>query len=143
MTPVPAFAKSALNDVRNSIFQRLADVLRRDGTDTYAQAMEGNNGGVDNKGSSMQSYMGIEVLTELLVMGRVGVYVDNPVVSGLGSLADIGDNIRPYLYTYTAEDILACQAGRSGELQSAPLAGSRSGLSHRIPIWHLDADWYV
>lgn len=107
MTPVPAFAKSALNDVRNSIFQRLADVLRRDGTDTYAQAMEGNNGGVDNKGSSMQSYMGIEVLTELLVMGRVGVYVDNPVVSGLGSLADIGDNIRPYLYTYTAEDILA------------------------------------
>jgi len=50
MTPVPAFAKSALNDVRNSIFQRLADVLRRDGTDTYAQAMEGNNGGVDNVG---------------------------------------------------------------------------------------------
>jgi len=106
MTPTPAFAKAAINDVRNSIFQRLTDVLRRDGSETYASAMEGNNGGVDNKGNSMQSFMGINVLTELLVMGRVGVYVDSPVLTGAGTLADVG-NHRPYLYPYVAEDILA------------------------------------
>ena len=106
MTPVPAFAKSAVNDIRNSIFQRLNDVIRRDGSKSYSQAMEGNNGGVDNKGSSMQSFMGIDILTELLIMGRVGIYVDSPVVTGTDSLADVGEH-RPYLYPYVAEDILS------------------------------------
>lgn len=104
-TPIPSYAKGAVNDIRNSIFQRLRDVVRRDGSPAYMKAAAGEGGGVDNKGSSMQSFFGIEVLTELLVMGRVGVYVDMPKLRGL-TLADVGD-ARPYMYKYRVEDILS------------------------------------
>lgn len=105
-TPIPSYAKSAVNDIRNAIFQRLRDVLRRDGSRTYMQATAGEIGGVDNKGSSMQSFLGIEVLTELLVMGRCGVYVDMPQLASPMTLADEG-KARPYCYKYCVEDILS------------------------------------
>jgi len=119
ITPSPAYAKAAINDIRNSIFQRLNDVTRRDGSKGYMEAMAGNAGGVDNKGSSMQSFMGITVLTELLVMGRVGVYTDSPELSG-NTLADTKGH-RPYLYPYVAEDMLAwnlVNPGQPGDFQS-------------------------
>ena len=105
ITPVATFAKGAVNDIRNSIFQRLCDVVRRDGSKDYMKAVAGEDGGVDNKGSSMQSFIGIEVLTELLVMGRTGIYIDSPVLEG-ATLADVGSS-RPYMYNYAVEDILA------------------------------------
>lgn len=105
-TPIPSYAKSAVNDIRNAIFQRLRDVQRRGGTPSYMRASAGEIGGVDNKGSSMQSFLGIDVLTELLVMGRVGVYVDMPRLSGMRTVADEGD-ARPYCYMYRVEDILS------------------------------------
>ena len=104
-TPIETPAAGAVNDIRNSIFQRLRDVTRRDGSEAYIKATAGENGGVDNKGSSMQSFIGIEVLTELLIMGRVGVYVDMPRLYG-ESMADVGD-ARPYMYKYDVEDILS------------------------------------
>lgn len=104
-TPIATFAKGAINDIRNSIFQRLRDVIRRDGSRTYMRASAGEDGGVDNKSSTMQSFFGIEVLTELLVMGRVGVYVDMPRIEG-EALSDVGD-ARPYVYKYAVEDILS------------------------------------
>lgn len=105
-TPIPSYARAAVNDVRNSIFQRLRDVTRRDGSEAYMQAASGEIGGVDNKGTSMQSFLGIDVLTDLLIMGRVGVYVDMPQLSGLRTLADEG-SVRPYCYYYQVEDILS------------------------------------
>lgn len=105
ITPIATFAKGAVNDIRNSIFQRLCDVVRRDGSKEYMSAVAGEGGGVDNKGSSMQSFIGIEVLTELLTMGRTGIYIDSPVLEG-ATLADVG-NSRPYMYNYPVEDILA------------------------------------
>ena len=113
-TPIPSYAKAAVNDVRNSIFQRLRDVYRRGGSENYMRATTGEIGGVDNNGSSMQSFLGIDVLTELLVMGRVGVYVDMPVLSGLQTLADVG-NARPYCYMYRVEDILSWQETKPEE----------------------------
>lgn len=104
-TPIPSYAKAAVNDIRNSIFQRLRDVTRRDGSQTYMRAAAGEIGGVDNNGASMQQFIGIDVLTELLVMGRVGIYVDMPRLNG-GTLADVG-NKRPYVYYYPIEDILS------------------------------------
>lgn len=112
-TPIPSFAKAAVNDIRNAIFQRLRDVVRRDGSSAYMKAAAGELGGVDNKGSSMQSFFGIDVLTELLVMGRVGVYVDMPILSGY-TLADVGDE-RPYIYLYRVEDILSWSLRKPGE----------------------------
>jgi hypothetical protein len=113
-TPIPSFAKSAVNDVRNSIFQRLRDVSRRGGSDNYMKATAGEMGGVDNKGSSMQSFLGIDVLTELLVMGRVGVYTDMPQLSGFRTMADEG-NSHPYSYMYRVEDILSWSVAKPEE----------------------------
>jgi len=113
-TPIPSYAKAAVNDVRNAIFQRLRDVSRRDGSENYMKASAGEIGGVDNKGSSMQSFLGIDVLTELLVMGRVGVYVDMPQLSGARTMADEG-NTRPYCYMYHVEDILSWAVAKPEE----------------------------
>ena len=106
VTPIPSFAKAAVNDIRNSIFQRLRDISRRGGSENYMRSCSGEDGGVDNKCSSMQTFLGIDVLTELLVMGRVGVYVDMPVLSGFRTMADEGGS-RPYCYMYRVEDILS------------------------------------
>lgn len=105
ITPVPTFAKAALNDVRNSIFQRMRDILRRGGSKSYQEAVAGLNLGVDRRGSTMNAFFGMKLLTELLTMGRVGVYVDAPVVPTSPTLADVG-KARPYLYHYAVEDIL-------------------------------------
>ena len=113
-TPIPTFAKSAINDIRNSIFQRLRDVVRHGGSENYMRASAGEIGGVDNKGSSMQSFLGIDVLTELLVMGRVGVYVDMPKLFGFRTMADEG-NARPYCYKYDVEDILSWAVAKPEE----------------------------
>jgi hypothetical protein len=113
-TPIPAHAKAAVNDIRNSIFQRLRDVTRRGGSENYMRAAAGEIGGVDNKGASMQSFLGIEVLTELLVMGRSGVYIDMPELAGLRTMADEG-NARPYCYKYAVEDILSWAVAKPEE----------------------------
>ena len=105
MTPVPAFAKQALNEVRNSIFQRLTDVTRRGGSQAYQDAVAGLSGGVDRRGSTMDAFLGIRVLTELLVMGKAGIFVDSPALRG-ETLTD-AQGVRPYLYPYVIEDILS------------------------------------
>jgi len=133
ITPAPTYAKAAINDIRNSIFQRLNDVTRRNGSTAYMSAMAGNLGGVDNKGASMQSFMGITVLTELLVMGRVGVYIDSPELTG-NSLADVGDH-RPYLYHYPAENILSwvpSKPGQPGDFQSLLLRDTGVTMQHEM-----------
>lgn len=121
-TPIPSYAGAAINDIRNAIFQRLRDVTRRDGSSSYMRAAAGEIGGVDNKGASMQHFIGITVLTELLVMGRCGIYVDMPQLNG-STLADVGD-ARPYVYHYPVEDILSWSAikpEQPGEFQAVLL----------------------
>src|SRR2546423_277356 len=36
-SPIPAFAKAGINEIKNSIFQRIADVVRSGGPETYNQ----------------------------------------------------------------------------------------------------------
>jgi len=104
ITPIPTFAKAALNDIRNAIFQRMRDILRRGGSEAYQSAINGLNGGIDRRGMTMNAFLGMKVLTDLLVMGRVGIYVDAPVTSQVSTLAEAA--IQPYLYQYAVEDIL-------------------------------------
>lgn len=104
ITPIPTFAKAALLDVRNSIFQRLEEISRIGGSTKYDKAVAGEGAGVDRNGASMGSFMGIDVLTELLVMGRVGVYVDAP---NLVPTTMAEETQSPYLYYYRVEDILS------------------------------------
>jgi hypothetical protein len=104
MTPIPGFAKSAVNDIRNAIFQRLNDVVRRGGSNVYSAAINGERRGVDGRGSTMNYFLGNEILTDLLVMGMVGVFVDMPQINGPTLADSIGK--QPYLYKYAREDIL-------------------------------------
>lgn len=105
ITPTPTYAKAAVNDIRNSIFQRMRDIIRKGGSNTYKQSAAGELGGVDMKGTSMNAFIGIDVLTELLIMGKVGVFIDAPRAQG-ETLADV-NGARPYLYRYKVEDILS------------------------------------
>lgn len=100
-----AFAAVAIDEVRNSLIQRLSDVKRITEDKIYAECILGKNGGVDQRGSSMNNFLGNQVLPDLLVMKKVGIYVDMPPLQG-PTLAE-NYNIHPYLYTYPAEDILS------------------------------------
>lgn len=103
---IPAFAKAAVNEVKNSIFQRLVDITREGGSPSYQKAVHGSDGGVDLEGSTMNTFMGRNILPELLTMARVGIYVDMPPLPDKSTVAQKG-NKRPYLYYYQAEDILS------------------------------------
>lgn len=117
MAPIPTFAKAALNDIRNSIFQRMRDITRLGGSDSYQRAVAGLDNGVDLRGSTMNAFIGDKVLTELLIMGRCGLYVDSPPISRedeeVVTLADVrATNFRPYLYLYQVEDILSWRCSK-------------------------------
>lgn len=108
VTYCPAFAKSAVLEIRDSIYQRMAEIARVGGSREYQKAITGLDGGVDRKGSSMNYFMGCKILPELLVMRRVGVYVDMPRLQGKSIIEN--RNIRPYVYAYPTENIL-CWTG--------------------------------
>jgi hypothetical protein len=113
VTPVPAFAKAAINDIRNAVFQRMRDTLRKGGSRSYTEAVEGLEGGVDLRGANMNVFMGFQVLQELCIMGKVGVYVDMPALTGK-TLAET-HGARPYLYMYPVEDILSWTCSKPHE----------------------------
>lgn len=102
----PAFAKAAVVDIKNAIFQRMTEVTRESTSETYTTAVAGKLGGVDLNGTSMNAFIGREILPELLSMAKIGVYVDMPIIESAITKADtIG--ARPYLYIYKTEDILS------------------------------------
>jgi len=112
ITYVPAFAKAAVNDVKDAIFQRIADVSRKGGPASYQNGVKGLEGGVDLAGTTMNSFIGTIILPELLTMKKVGVFVDMPQLPGDTLMDSVG--VRPYLYHYTAESILNWElSGRS------------------------------
>lgn len=104
ITYVPAHAKGAVNMVKNGIASRIQDVKRLGGSPSYNKAVVGENDGVDLKNTSMNGFITRDVLPELLVQSRVGVYVDNMNLEGI-SIVD-SKNRRPYVYYYQAEQIL-------------------------------------
>lgn len=151
MTYCPSFAKAAINEVMNSIYQRLSDIRRVGGDQTYIDGCKGENGGVDLHGSSMANFMGQSVLRELLPMKKVGIYVDMPKLSGETVLDSYRD--RPYVYLYPAEDIRTWsyqyQNGqyqynnvllRDAVQEVDPETGMPIGTQHRFRRVWLDTD---
>jgi len=53
---VPSFAKSAILDIRNAVFQRMRDITRNGGSQAYQDAIAGLDGGVDRRGASMNPF---------------------------------------------------------------------------------------
>lgn len=127
---IPAFAKMGVLEVRNSIYQRMADIIRTGGSSDYQTTIQGKNHGVDFLGSSMNTFMGVKVLEEMLFMQKVGIYVDMPVKRG-NTVAD-NFGIRPYLYIYKVEDIL------SWTFDEKP--GPNQFLSLLLRDWVMDYD---
>ena len=115
MTVNPAFADGAVTDIKNAIFQRFTEIRRIGGDKTYRYAIDGLKGGVDNFGRTMNSFIGDKVLNELIGMGKVGLYIDMPVLDGQ-TLADT-ITAKPYIYIYRCEDILNWDYNTDGTLK--------------------------
>lgn len=109
LTPIPTFAKREINRVRNSLAQRFPDITRRGGSKVWQDAVTGVQAGVDRRGSTMDAYLAKYIVPEMLVMGKVGVLVDAPVVKSSDdrppTLADVPKNFRPYLNYYPVEQM--------------------------------------
>lgn len=151
MSYVPAFAKIGINEIRNSIFQRLNDITRVTTSQSYNDAVEGKNGGVDRRGSTMEYFFGTQVLKELLVMKKVGIYVDSPSDEATNYLESV--KRRPYIYVYKAEQILSWTHNDDATLASVLLEdvdynvdeyyGLPYGLLKRFRFYWIAADGYV
>lgn len=113
LTYAPSFAKTEINNIRNSIYERMSDVTRTTNCDTFNSSAVGENGGVDNHGSTMNRFMGVTVLEELLPMSSVGVYVDMP--NEIGDSVASQSKVKPYVYIYQIEQILSYKKGLDGE----------------------------
>jgi hypothetical protein len=101
---VPAYAKAAINKLKNTMYSRMVEISRIGGPESYISACLSKEGGVDRMGSSMNTFMGSMVLPELMTMKSVGIYVDRAPANG--PLLSNNKGNKPYLYTYKAEDIL-------------------------------------
>ena len=139
ITPIPTFAKAAIADIRNSIFQRMRDILRRGGSEAYQRAVSGLDLGVDRRGSTMNAFFGMKLLTELLVMGRVGVYVDAPVVPDKPTIVDA------YIRRATYEIAHSLLDNKDPELELETLTVTSMGYGsvrtsyerNQVPIEHI------
>lgn len=98
----PAHAKASLLEIKHSIKQRLVTVTRTDGPESYQTAIDGKERGVDFQGRTMDDFIGSIILEELIIIGKVGVYIDKPILEEGATLLDTK---RPYLYYYQAEMI--------------------------------------
>lgn len=119
LTPCSAHAKAAVKEVGNNIYARMRDVVRAGGPEDYRTAAEGKYEGVDRSGSSMNSFIGRNVILELLSLSKVGVYIDKDSVR-TASRRDVLSR-QPYLYIYTAEQILNWTYDSSQRLTSVLL----------------------
>jgi len=103
----PAYAKAYVGEISLSVTNRLPDVKRETSDTSYIRAIDGENGGVDNDGSSMNQFIGNNVLDEMLYLKYVGVFVDMPTLPQSATKADVPTTLHPYCYIYRREDILA------------------------------------
>lgn len=101
----PAFAQQAVDEIKNAIVHCLPNVTRIGGPQSYQEAIRGYQGGVDLCNTSMNMFIGAQVLAELLTMRVCGVLVDNAADVGV-TIQDKG-NKHPYFQVYRREDILS------------------------------------
>ena len=101
----PTDAADAIDEIKNSIFQRIVDVSREGGSPMYSKVMLGELGGVDYDFRDMNTFMGELVLLELLVMGKVGVFIDNFTEEDLGATELTAEAKHPFLQVIPRENL--------------------------------------
>ena len=105
-TPHPAYIGATLREILVNIYTHMDSVIRTGGANSFQAAIHGRGNGVDGAGTSLNYFMVMLVLRELLMMRRVGVFVDRHPLPPGATRQDAADN-PPYMYVYTAEQILA------------------------------------
>jgi hypothetical protein len=114
LTYVPAFAKAAIQEIVNTLGDRMKDVTRVGGSKNYNESIEQN---IDGRDRSMTQYCIQHIIPELLIMGKVGVYVDSTVLEhNLKS-----DEAKPYIYHYPWEDIKNWKYDAKGDFEAVLL----------------------
>jgi len=116
MTYLPAHAKAAIVEVKNAICQRISDIIRIGGADSYQVAIKGESTGVDRTGNSMNGFIGRVVIPEMLAMGKVGIYIDRDIIPEGVTKRDTAE-LNPYVYSYETEDILNWRYDSDQELE--------------------------
>lgn len=115
LTYNPGDATTVINEVRNKMIAKLPDVVRT-GDAGYVDAMKED---VDLYGSSMNSFMGLQVLPLLLAQQKRFIAVDAPPAVSRGIPATRADDAgKPYLYTVGAEEVLSWAYRPDGVLVS-------------------------
>lgn len=127
LTYVPAFAKEGINEIRNSIWGRLNDVIRGGGDESYTESVKGQRGGVDRQRSPMSDFIGRVILPELLTMRRVGVWLDMPQVNNGATKASVKKSVHPYICWYPVESIRSWATDEEGKLTRILLKQSNFG----------------
>ena len=138
----PSHAKAAVIDIKNSIYQRLADVTREGGSVNWKNAISGKKSGVDKKGSSLEKFIGTEILHELVFMGKVGVMVDMEILPDTASRRDVADK-HPYLYIYHAEEIQSWSYDDNQKLTSVLLKNSGYKIDDRTGLTFSTQETYL
>lgn len=99
----PSCAEPLIKGSLANLILNLGEATRI-GEKKYLNCCSGLNGGVDNAGSTMLSFIIEKVLMEACFLGKVGIYVDNYIKES--EVRTLEDN-HPYIYIYQAEDILS------------------------------------
>ncbi len=134
ITYLPAFAKAAIEEIRKAINTRANDIRRVGGSTSYKDAICGLSGGVDLQSTSMNSFVGESILSELLPMKRVGVYIDNYDETRISRTKVVGEKQHPYLYLYKTEDILSWKYDNMMELESVLLRNTSFALDKEFGL---------
>jgi hypothetical protein len=100
----PSIAKSLLIEIKNSIFQRLSTVSRRDCVKSFEDAANGLNGGVDLNNTNMTLFIN-KILDYILPLRKAVVYIDREKDDNAVTKADL-KNLSTYMYTYSYENLL-------------------------------------
>ena len=140
ITPVPSFAKSSIKEIVNTLGQRMKDISRIGGSNTYVNAVEND---IDGRQHSMAQYCTQYIIPELLVMAKVGVYIDSTAIG----------TAKPYIYYYRWEDIKNWKYDTNGDFESVILLDreyvyDEDGFPYNIEeveryIYKLDGKIYV
>lgn len=125
----PAFAREAVDEFARALVQRSSEIKRVGGHPLYHRLVEGLDGGIDRQGNSMNAFLSKFIIGELMAMGSVGVYVDNDSYTPNTLVAES----RPYIYSYTAEDILNWHYA-DGELQALLIRDHVEKLEDNLPV---------
>lgn len=103
MTPIYTPAQTGIDEIRDNAVEHFHRIERIGGSAKYHQAIKGEGKGIDGMGNSMDYFLARDILPELLVMRKVGIFVDMPIIGN--PTKAVASSYTPYVYIYHRECI--------------------------------------